>query len=61
MGTRKEDVCEGNTILLNDSANFLPVPKELLFRGGRPLGDSLDSRYWGLLPKEYIVGVASRI
>ena len=29
--------------------------------GGNHMENSKDSRYWGLLPEPYIVGVATRI
>ena len=31
------------------------------FMGGDNMENSKDSRYWGLLPEPYIVGVATRI
>ena len=31
------------------------------FMGGDSMENSKDSRYWGLLPEPYIVGVATRI
>ena len=31
------------------------------FMGGDNMENSEDSRYWGLLPEPYIVGVATRI
>jgi len=53
---------EGNKVYLGDS-----VIQEYRFRenyyfvGGDYMENSKDSRYWGLLPEPYIVGVATRI
>jgi len=51
-----------NKVLLGDSAitnyEFL---KNYYFMAGDKLQNSQDSRYWGLLPEEYIVGKASLI
>lgn len=50
------------TILLNDSLiTEYRFQKNYYFVAGDNGKNSQDSRYWGLLPEEYIVGVASRI
>lgn len=37
MGTGKEDECKGRYYTAERQCdNFLPIPKELLFRSGRP-------------------------
>lgn len=49
-------------VLLNDSLiHFYSFKKNYYFVAGDNGENSQDSRYWGLLPEEYIVGVASRI
>ena len=35
--------------------------KDYYFAAGDNVVNSQDSRYWGLLPEQYIVGVATRI
>ena len=53
---------KGDTVLLNDSViNSYQFRKNYYFVAGDRGENSQDSRYWGLLPEEYIVGVASRI
>ena len=37
----------------------IPLLEKLLFHGGDKGLNSQDSRYWGLLPEEYIVGKAA--
>ena len=53
---------KGNEVLLGDSViteyRFL---ENYYFVGGDNMENSKDSRYWGLLPEAYIVGVATRI
>ena len=53
---------EGNKVYLGDSLireyRFL---ENYYFMGGDNMENSKDSRYWGLLPEPYIVGVATRI
>ena len=53
---------KGNQVLLGDSViteyRFL---ENYYFVGGDNMENSEDSRYWGLLPEAYIVGVATRI
>lgn len=51
-----------STVCLNDSAvTSYRFRKNYCFVAGDRGENSQDSRYWGLLPEEYIVGVASRI
>ena len=53
---------KGNEVLLGDSViteyRFL---ENYYFVGGDNMENSKDSRYWGLLPETYVVGVATRI
>ena len=53
---------QGNDVFLGDSLieeyRFL---ENYYFMGGDNMENSKDSRYWGLLPEPYIVGVATRI
>lgn len=52
----------GERIFLNDSLiSDYQFRKNYYFVSGDNGKNSQDSRYWGLLPEEYIVGVASRI
>lgn len=58
----KKMFVKGDTILLNDSViTSYCFRKNYYFVAGDCGENSQDSRYWGLLPEEYIVGVASRI
>ena len=58
----KKMYVNGDTVLLNDSAiTSYQFRKSYYFVAGDHGENSQDSRYWGLLPEEYIVGVASRI
>ena len=59
---QKKLIFQGKDVFLGDS-----VIQEYRFRenyyfvGGDYMENSKDSRYWGLLPEPYIVGVATRI
>ncbi len=58
----KKMYVKGDTVLLNDSViTSYQLRKNYYFVAGDQGENSQDSRYWGLLPEEYIVGVASRI
>lgn len=58
----KKMMVKGDTVLLNDSViTSYEFRKNYYFVAGDRGENSQDSRYWGLLPEEYIVGVASRI
>ena len=58
----KKMTVKGDTVLLNDSViTSYEFRKNYYFVAGDRGENSQDSRYWGLLPEEYIVGVASRI
>jgi signal peptidase I len=58
----KKMYIKGDTILLKDSAiTSYCFCKNYYFVAGDRGENSQDSRYWGLLPEEFIVGVASRI
>lgn len=53
---------KGDSVWLNDSViSDYCFRKNYYFVAGDNGENSQDSRYWGLLPEEYIVGVASRI
>jgi len=53
---------KANTVLLNDSAiNSYTFTRNYYFMAGDLVRDSRDSRYWGLLPEEHIVGKAAII
>ena len=58
----KKMYVKGDTVLLNDSViTSYQFRKNYYFVAGDHSENSQDSRYWGLLPEEYIVGVASRV
>ena len=59
---KKPLVVHGNSIALGDSliAHYR-FKENYYFMGGDNLESSNDSRYWGLVPEPYIVGVATRI
>ena len=53
---------EGNRVYLGDSLiQEYRFRENYYFMGGDNMENSEDSRYWGLLPDPYIVGVATRI
>ena len=53
---------KGNQVLLSDSViSEYRFQENYYFVGGDHMENSKDSRYWGLLPEAYIVGVATRI
>jgi signal peptidase I len=53
---------EGNRVYLGDSLiREYRFRENYYFMGGDNMENSKDSRYWGLLPESYIVGVATRI
>ena len=53
---------EGNKVYLGDSLiQEYRFRENYYFMGGDNMENSKDSRYWGLLPEPYIVGVATRI
>ena len=53
---------EGNKVYLGDSLiREYRFRENYYFMGGDNMANSKDSRYWGLLPEPYIVGVATRI
>lgn len=50
---------EGNKVFLNENLiQKYEFKKNYFFMAGDRILDSQDSRYWGLLPEEYIVGKA---
>ena len=53
---------DGNKVYLGDSLiQEYRFQENYYFMGGDNMENSKDSRYWGLLPEPYIVGVATRI
>ena len=53
---------EGSKVYLGDSLiQEYRFRENYYFMGGDNMENSKDSRYWGLLPEPYIVGVATRI
>ena len=59
---KKPLVVHGNSIALGDSLITRYQFKEnYYFMGGDNLENSRDSRYWGLVPESFVVGVATRI
>ena len=59
---KKKLTLKGDSILLGDSLIHTYCFKEnYYFMAGDRVTSSRDSRYWGLLPEPYIVGVATRI
>ena len=53
---------EGKRVYLGDSLiQEYRFRENYYFMGGDNMENSKDSRYWGLLPEPYIVGVATRI
>ena len=53
---------EGNRVYLGDSLiREYRFQENYYFMGGDNMENSKDSRYWGLLPEPYIVGVGTRI
>ena len=53
---------EGNKVYLGDSLiREYRFRENYYFMGGDNMANLKDSRYWGLLPEPYIVGVATRI
>ena len=53
---------QGDSVLLGDSLiREYTFGKNYYFTAGDNVLSSRDSRYWGLLPEEYIVGKATRI
>lgn len=59
---KKKIQMDGNSVLLGDSVIFqYRFKKNYYFVSGDNMANSQDSRYWGMLPEEYIVGKATRI
>ena len=57
MGAEKELVQQGDSFLLNDSIiQEYQFKEDYYFVTGDKVMNSKDSRYWGLLPKKFIVG-----
>ena len=53
---------KGDSVLLGDSLiRTYRFKENYYFMVGDRVTNSRDSRYWGLLPEPYIVGVATRI
>ena len=59
---KKNMTREGNNVYLGDSLiQEYRFKENYYFMSGDHMENSKDSRYWGLLPEPYIVGVATRI
>ena len=59
---KKKIRMDGNSVLLGDSViSQYRFKKNYYFVSGDHMANSQDSRYWGMLPEEYIVGKATRI
>lgn len=59
---KKMLTCTNNIVLMGDSLiNEYRFKENYYFVSGDNMEHSKDSRYWGLLPESYIVGVATRI
>ena len=59
---KKPLVVHGNSIALGDSLiTHYRFKENYYFMGGDNLESSNDSRYWGLVPEPFVVGVATRI
>lgn len=58
---KKLDVKDGRVLLGDSAVHEYVFRKNYYFVGGDNVLYSQDSRYWGLLPEEYIVGRAVRI
>ena len=54
-------VRDGNVCLGDSLIREYRFRENYYFMGGDNMENSKDSRYWGLLPEPYIVGVATRI
>ena len=53
---------QGKKVFLGDSLiHEYRFRENYYFMGGDYMENSKDSRYWGLLPEPYIVGVATRV
>ena len=59
---KEKQTFQGKEIFLGDSLiHEYRFRENYYFMGGDYMENSKDSRYWGLLPEPYIVGVATRI
>ena len=56
LGFRDGNVCLGDSLIRSYC-----FKENYYFMGGDNLENSNDSRYWGLVPEPYIVGVATRV
>jgi signal peptidase I len=60
--TGKKLSVEGDRFLLDNSyLTHHILTENYYFAGGDNVSDSNDSRYWGFVPEEFIIGVAKRI
>ena len=59
---KKKIALKDGQVLLGDSTiDQYSFKKNYYFVSGDNMANSQDSRYWGMLPEEYIVGKATRI
>ena len=56
LAVRDGHVCLGDSLI-----RTYRFKENYYFMGGDNLDNSNDSRYWGLVPEPYIVGVATRV
>lgn len=60
--TGKKPVLKEDCVMLGDSCiSEYQFSNNYYFTGGDRVIDSADSRYWGFVPEEFIIGVAKRI
>ena len=62
MGTKEKIELKQEQVFIGDSLiHQYCFKKNYYFVSGDNMANSQDSRYWGMLPEEYIVGKATRI
>lgn len=62
MGAKKKIELKQEQVFIGDSLiHQYCFKKNYYFVSGDNMANSQDSRYWGMLPEEYIVGKATRI
>ena len=62
MGAKEKNRTKQEQVFIGDSLiHQYCFKKNYYFVSGDNMANSQDSRYWGMLPEEYIVGKATRI